>query len=85
MEQTLARFAAMLVSPVVGAAVVSLAFTLRRPWRVRSGSAAVGPVKAFSGLLPSIHPPSGLLGLVPAALAASPLQAELRRFYLLPT
>jgi hypothetical protein len=83
-EQALAEFAATLVSPLAGVAVLVLAFSLRRPWRVRGGSAAVGLLMALPGVVVSAHPLPAALLLAPAAVAACLLQAELCLAFLLP-
>jgi hypothetical protein len=76
-EEALAEFAATLVSPVATVVVLALAFGLRRPWHVRVGSAAIGVLMAAPGIPTSAHPLAAILGLVPAAVAACLLQAEL--------
>ncbi len=85
MEEGLAEFAATLVSPVAAAVVLALAFGLRRPWRVRTGSAVLGVFMAAPGLITSAHLLTAIISLVPAAIAACLLQAELCLVLLLPT
>ena len=84
MEEALAEFAATLVSPAATVVVLALAFGLRRPWHVRAGSAAMGVLMAAPGILTSAHPLAAILGLVPAAVAACLLQAELCLVFLVP-
>ena len=84
MEEGLAEFAATLVSPAAAAVVLALAFGLRRPWRVRAGSAVLGVFMAAPGFLTSAYPLAAIISLVPAAVAACLLQAELCLVFLLP-
>ena len=84
MEEALAEFAATLVSPVATVVVLALAFGLRRPWHVRVGSAAIEVLMAAPGIPTSAHPLAAILSLVPAAVAACLLQAELCLVLLLP-
>lgn len=86
MLEAVAEFAATLVNPIVGAAVVTLAFALARPGRVRVAAALVGLLMAVPNLLaaPDDGPWWRALAPFPAAVAACLLQAELCLVFLLP-
>jgi hypothetical protein len=81
--EAVAEFAATLVSPLAGAAVLVLAFALERP--------ALGAVGRGGGRLLMAVPnlwldpgPWKALAVVPAAVMACLLQAELCLFFVLP-
>lgn len=86
MLEAVTEFAATLVNPLAGAAVMALAFALARPGRVRVAAALAGLLMAVPNLLaaPDDGPWWRALAPFPAAVAACLLQAELCLVFLLP-